>query len=52
MVTKGDKLRSGGGLGVWDGIVVILGCGDGCTTISVIKFTELKQKSKEHERMM
>ena len=27
--------------GVWDGNAVKLGCDDGCTTISVIKFIEL-----------
>ena len=30
------------GLGVWDGNVVKLGCDDGCTTINIIKFIELK----------
>ena len=34
----------GGGLGIWDGNAINLGCGDGCTTINVIKFTELKNK--------
>ena len=29
------------GLGVWDGNVK-LGCDDGCTTINIIKFIELK----------
>ena len=32
------------GLGVWDGSVVKLGCDDGCTTINMIKFIELKKK--------
>ena len=31
------------GLGVWDGNVVKLGCDDGCTTINIIKFLELKK---------
>ena len=30
-----------GGLGVWDGNVAKLGCVDGCTTINIIRFTEL-----------
>ena len=34
----------GGGLGVWDGNPVKLGCDDGCTTINVIKFTEQKKR--------
>ena len=32
-------------LWVWDGNVLKLGCADGCTTIKIIQFTELK---KEH----
>ena len=41
MVTTGDRCRQGGGgLGVWDGNVLKLGCGDGCTTINIIKFIE------------
>ena len=30
--------------GVWDGNVLKLGCDDGCTTINIIKFTELFKK--------
>ena len=43
VVTKGDRLRERDGLGVWDGNIVKLGCNDGCTTINIIKFTELKK---------
>ena len=32
------------GLAAWDGNVVKLGCDDGCTTINLIKFIELKKK--------
>ena len=35
------------GLGAWDRNVVKLGCDDGCTTINIIKFTELKKKKKK-----
>ena len=44
MVIKGDRFggRRKDGLGVWDGNVVKLGCGDGCTSINIIKFLELK----------
>ena len=39
MVTKGDRLWGGrGGVGVWDGNVLKLGCGDGCKTRNIIKF--------------
>ena len=31
-----------GGLGVWDGNAIKLGCDDHSTTINVIKFTDLK----------
>ena len=31
-----------GGLGVWDGNVLKLGSDDGCSTINIIKSTELK----------
>ena len=31
------------GLGVWEGNVVKLGCDDHCTTINIIKYTELKK---------
>ena len=45
MVTKGNRLGLGeeGGVdwGVWDGNVLKSGCDDGCTTINIIKFTEL-----------
>ena len=40
MVTKGDRLEARDGLGLWDGNVLKLGCGDGCTTINIIKFIE------------
>ena len=33
------------GLGVWDGNVK-LGCNDGCTTINIIKFIELKRTTQ------
>ena len=33
------------GLGVWDGNVVNLGCDDGCTTINIIKFIELRKNN-------
>ena len=43
MVTRGDRLRGGrDGLGVWDGNLLKLGCDDGCTTINIIQFIELK----------
>ena len=29
--------------GVWGGNVVKLGCDDGCTTVNILKFTELKK---------
>ena len=35
------------GLGVWDGNAIKLGCDDHCTTINVIKFTELKKLKKK-----
>ena len=45
MVTKGDRLSGGrDGLGVWDGTLVKLGCDDGCTTINIIRFIEVKNK--------
>ena len=31
------------GLGVWDENVLKFGCDDGCTTINIIKFIELKK---------
>ena len=36
----------GGGLGVWDGNVLKLGCTDVCTTINIIKSIELKELAK------
>ena len=45
MVTKRDRLEEGRtGWGVWGGNVVKLGCDDGCTTVNILKFTELKNK--------
>ena len=41
MVTKGDSLWGVDELGVWDGNVVKLGCDVGCTTINIMKLTEL-----------
>ena len=40
---------AGGGMGwrFWNGNVVKFGCDDGCTTINIIKFIELK-KNKEN----
>ena len=35
-----------GGLGVWNGSVLKLGCDDGCTTKNVIKFIELLRTKK------
>ena len=47
MVSKWDSLGEwGDALGVWDGNAIKLGCDDHCTTINVIKFTELKKKKK------
>ena len=34
----------GGWAGVWGGNAVKLDCGHRCTTVNVIKFTELKKK--------
>ena len=45
-VTKGDSVGRRDGLGVWDGNVVKLGCDDGCTTINIIQFIELKKLKK------
>ena len=45
LVTKGDRLGVGG-MGVWGGNAVKLGCDDHCTTINVIKFIELTKKEK------
>ena len=36
----------GGGLRVWDGNAVKLGCDDHCTAINVIQSIELKKKKK------
>ena len=45
MVTKGVRCGGGrDGLGAWDGYVLTLGCDDGCTSINIIKFIELKKK--------
>ena len=45
MFTKEDKFGVGSDrLRVWVGTVVKLGCNDGCTTINIIKFIELKNK--------
>ena len=42
MVITDDRCGVGrGGLGVWDGNVLKLGCDDGCATIHIIKFIEL-----------
>ena len=30
-------------MGVWDGNVLKFGCDDGCTTVNIIKFSELKK---------
>ena len=50
MVTKGDRVGVGkDGLGIWDGNAVKLGCDDGCTIISIIKFIELKKN--EHRAL-
>ena len=47
MVSKGDSLRGAGdGLEVRDGNAIKLGCDNHCTTISVIKFIELKIKEE------
>ena len=41
MITKGDRCWGRrGGLGVWDGNVLNLGCDDGCTVINLIKFID------------
>ena len=43
IVTKEDSLGRGKErLSGWDGNVVELGCHDGCTTINIIKFIDLK----------
>lgn len=42
-VTKRDRLWERDGLGDWDRNVLKLGCDDGCTTINIIKLTELKK---------
>ena len=36
-----------GGLGVWDGSVLKLGCNNGCITINIINFTEIFKKRKD-----
>ena len=41
MLSKADMLGGGGGgLGIWDGNAIKLGCDDHCTTINVIKSIE------------
>ena len=47
MVSKGDRLRWGDGLGFGDGNAIELGCDDRRTTINVIKFTELKKHTSQ-----
>ena len=37
LVTKVNRLCVRGGLRVWDGSVLKLGCDDGCTSINIIK---------------
>ena len=41
MIAKGDRLGDKDGLRVWDGNILKLGCDDGCTTINIIKLSEL-----------
>ena len=36
------------GLGVWDVNVLKLSCDDGCTTLNIIKFIELKNKHSRY----
>ena len=43
--TYGYQRRQVEGLGVWDGNSVKSGCDDGCTTINIIKFFELKKQN-------
>ena len=54
MVSKRGRLEDGGwgGLGVWDGNAIKLGCDDHCTTINVIKFIELKSKNKQQPKKL
>ena len=43
MVVKGDRWARGrGGLGVWNGNVLKLGCDDGSIRINIVKFIKLK----------
>ena len=42
--TKGACGRACGWAGVWDENAIKLSCDDGCTTINIIKFTELKKE--------
>ena len=44
MIFKGDRLGERDGLEVWGENVLKLGCNDSCTTINIIKLTELKKK--------
>ena len=39
-------------LGVWDGNAIKLGCDDHCTTLNVMKFTELKKKKKKNRQII
>ena len=43
---KGQVVGREGGLRVWHGKVLKLGCGDGCTTMSIIQFILLEKKEK------
>ena len=38
-------------LGVWDGIVIKLGCDDHCTTLNVVKFIEFKKKKTKNKKL-
>ena len=44
MVTTGTGCGGDMDWGVWDENVLKLGCDNGCTTVNVIKFTELKKR--------
>ena len=50
MVSKGDRLGSGDGLGAWDGHAVKLGRDGHCTTKNVVKFTALGEKGNNKQR--
>ena len=49
IVSKGDRLGVRGEQGVQEGNDVKLGCDDHCTTINVIKVTELKNKKSKNK---